>query len=113
MLPKKVPVDLHIVGLQQRPESLLVRRRGAAKLLLDVPGQQDVELFHAAAATPKQFPEFLRFNRRHVQAPGQSPRSAKICLISPIALAGFRSFGQASVQFMMVWHRYSRNGSSS
>ena len=27
------------------------------------------------------------------------------CLISPIALAGFRPFGQVRVQFMMVWQR--------
>ena len=42
-----------------------------------------------------------------------SRRSAIIFLISAIALAGFRSFGQACVQFMIVWQRYSRNGSSS
>src|SRR6185437_12733605 len=34
------------------------------------------------------------------------------CLISPIACAGFRPLGQVLVQFMMVWQRYSRNGSS-
>ncbi len=34
-------------------------------------------------------------------------------LISAIAFAGFRPFGQVLVQFMMVWQRYSRNGSSS
>ena len=33
--------------------------------------------------------------------------------MSAIAFAGFRSLGQASVQFMIVWQRYSRNGSSS
>ena len=32
-------------------------------------------------------------------------RSTIIFLISAMALAGFRSFGQASVQFMMVWQR--------
>ena len=32
-------------------------------------------------------------------------RSTSIFLISAIARAGFRSFGQASVQFMMVWQR--------
>jgi cystathionine gamma-synthase len=33
-------------------------------------------------------------------------------LISAIAFAGFRPFGQVLVQFMIVWQRYSRNGSS-
>ena len=33
------------------------------------------------------------------------PRSCSIFLISPIALAGFRPFGQAFVQFMIVWQR--------
>src|SRR5450755_1153729 len=75
MLPKKILVDLHVGGLQQRPERLLVRRRGGAKLLLDVASQQHVELFHAAAAAPKQFPEFLRFDRDH--RPSARSKSAK------------------------------------
>ena len=33
-------------------------------------------------------------------------------LISAIALAGLRPFGQTLAQFMMVWQRYRRNGSS-
>ena len=28
------------------------------------------------------------------------------CLISLIALAGFKPFGQVRAQFIMVWHRY-------
>ena len=47
------------------------------------------------------------------QASNQCWRSSIIFLISAMALAGLRSFGQASVQFMMVWQRYRRNGSSS
>src|SRR5262249_31314666 len=39
-------------------------------------------------------------------------RSTIFCLISAIAFAGLRCFGQALAQFMMVWQRYSRNGSS-
>ena len=34
-------------------------------------------------------------------------------LISPIALAGFKPFGQVLVQFMIVWQRYSLKVSSS
>jgi len=32
-------------------------------------------------------------------------RASISCLISPIALAGFRPFGQVRVQFMIVWQR--------
>jgi len=34
-------------------------------------------------------------------------------LISAIAFAGFRPLGQVLAQFMIVWQRYSLNGSSS
>ena len=43
----------------------------------------------------------------------QPLRSTSSCLISPIAWAGFRPFGQVCVQFMIVWQRYSLYGSSS
>ena len=36
---------------------------------------------------------------------GQTWRAAIICLISPIACAGFRPFGQVRAQFMIVWQR--------
>jgi len=39
-------------------------------------------------------------------------RSTIICLMLAIALAGFRPLGQVLVQFMIVWQRYSLNGSS-
>ena len=39
-------------------------------------------------------------------------RSTIFFLISAIDFAGLSPFGQALVQFMMVWQRYSRNGSS-
>ena len=39
-------------------------------------------------------------------------RSTISFLISAIAFAGFRCFGQVWVQFRMVWQRYSLNGSS-
>ncbi len=40
-------------------------------------------------------------------------RSTIIFLISEIALAGFSPLGQVLAQFMIVWQRYSLNGSSS
>ena len=39
-------------------------------------------------------------------------RSTIISLIFPMALVGFRFFGQTSTQFMMVWQRNRRYGSS-
>ena len=50
---------------------------------------------------------------RSGSARGQPSRSSICSLISPIALAGFRPLGQVWVQFMMVWQRYSLNGSFS
>src|SRR6185312_16831982 len=43
----------------------------------------------------------------------QLRRSISIFLISAIALPGFSPFGQVRVQLRIVWHRYSRNESSS
>ena len=42
----------------------------------------------------------------------QNLRSTIIFLVSAIALAGFRPFGQVWVQFIIVWQLYRRNGSS-
>jgi hypothetical protein len=42
----------------------------------------------------------------------QTCRSTSSFLMSAIALAGLRPLGQALAQFMMVWQRYRRNGSS-
>ena len=81
--------------------------RRCHEMLAQVATQQDVELLHAAPAAPGQAPQ-PRGIRRRVQC----CRSAIIFLISPMARAGFRSFGQASAQFMIVWQRYRRNASS-
>ncbi len=48
----------------------------------------------------------------HRQQLDQERRSIISFLISAIANAGFRPFGQVRAQFMMVWQRYSLNGSS-
>ena len=42
---------------------------------------------------------------RHPPRISQTLRLTNICLISPMALAGFRPFGQALAQFMIVWQR--------
>ena len=44
--------------------------------------------------------------------PAQWRLSTSIFLVSAIARAGFSPFGQVWVQFIIVWQRYSRNGSS-
>ena len=43
---------------------------------------------------------------------GQTARRTISSLILPIALVGFRPFGQTSTQFMIVWQRNRRYGSS-
>ena len=51
---------------------------------------------------------------RRDRAP-RAPQTARLTIISlilPIALVGFSPFGQTSTQFMMVWQRNSRYGSS-
>ena len=59
----------------------------------------------------KNRPEFLRsgfpiFGSRSKRFDNnQTRRSTIIFLISAMAFAGFKPFGQAWEQFMMVWHR--------
>src|ERR1700682_6414179 len=45
-------------------------------------------------------------------APIQTSRLTRISRILPIARVGFKFFGQTSTQFMIVWQRNSRYGSS-
>lgn len=81
-------------------ESLAIELGRKRKGLIEIAQKQHVELTHSAPAPPAQL---AQIHRR---------RSTSMRLIDAIALAGFRSFGQAFVQFMIVWQRYSRNGSS-
>ena len=57
-------------------------------------------------------PRRLRCRSDRLDVHGQLSRSTIIFLISAMALPGFNPFGQVRVQLRMVWHRYSRNGSS-
>ena len=87
------------VGQVEKPRerALFLRRR----LFISLPGEaleQHVELLHAAAAAPEE-------PTRLVLIAPQCCRSIIFFLSSAIALAGFRSFGQASVQFLIVWQR--------
>ena len=65
--------------------------------------------------TPEFPPHWVRKENPRPAQPGvfimgdvendQATRSTSIFLISPIALAGLRPFGQTCAQFMMVWQR--------
>jgi aryl-alcohol dehydrogenase-like predicted oxidoreductase len=68
--------------------------------------------FGTPMADPAIFPEAEFRTRIPRFYPGNS-RSTIIFLISAIALAGFSPLGQVLAQFMIVWQRYSLNGSSS
>ena len=89
---QQIAGQLRIRQLEQgrKPRTLLGRR--GLKASLQPAHQQQIKLLDAAAAAPGQ--------KRAIGA--QCCRSASMRLIAPMALAGFRSFGQASVQFMIV-----------
>ena len=84
---------------------------------------EQVVLEQAAAAAPAQLAQRGRVRRieRCVRssrcgsvdaAVHQTARRTISSLILPIALVGFRPFGQTSTQFMIVWQRNRRYGSS-
>ncbi len=108
-LAQTIGVYHRILGLQQAPERVLFARRGARKALLHVARRAE---YPAPSCRAGSASATSRSSGCMPAYPHQWRRCAIICLISAIALAGFRSLGQASVQFMMVWQRYSRNGSS-
>ena len=115
--------QLGILFVEQLFEGLLLGERCHRIAGFEITLQDDVELAHPAATTPPQAGDGrreriaggIRLGRAPwlALAAAQCLRSAISFLISAIAFAGFRSFGQASVQFMIVWQRYSLNGSSS
>jgi hypothetical protein len=102
LAPHHVRKQLGVWQVQQRCERLLFGGRGGRIAYPELSFEQDVELAHSPPAPPAKH-----------GGGAQCLRSAIFFLISAIAFAGLRSFGQASVQFMIVWQRYRRNGSSS
>jgi hypothetical protein len=97
----QVAPELRVGQFQQDCKRLLLVSRSHRMVLLQIVQQQHIQFLHAAPATPAQ------------PARGVAQRRSTInFLISPMALAGFSPLGQVLVQFMMVWQRYSRNGSS-
>ena len=87
-----------VLAIQQPSERGAFGVGGLRPALVEEPGEQLVELAHAAARAPAQPPQFGVFR-------AQPWRASMSCLISAIALAGFSPFGQVRVQFMMVWQR--------
>ncbi len=104
-------MQVRIRQLQQGLEGLALLSARAGPPFLQESLKQYIKFLTAAPATPAQAGgNRLRLRLRHRC---QCWRSTSSFLISAIARAGLRSFGHASVQFMIVWQRYSRNGSSS
>ncbi len=102
-------VQLGIGQIQELGECAALGGCRLRPTLGQVPLEQEVQLSHSAPASPLQASHVLG---SACGDQGHSLRSASIVLMDAIAFAGFRSFGQASVQAMIVWQRYSLNGSS-
>ncbi len=88
---QEVSQELGVLALQQLLERALLTRRRLGITLDEIALQQLVEFPHASPTLPRQATQWRR--------------SASSFFISAIALAGFKSLGQASVQFMIVWQR--------
>ena len=102
----KIPEELRVLQVEN-PGERVAFGVGSARVVLLEPAQQDeVKLLHAAPAAPAQPGDFAVCGLARVLGRrAQCCRSAIIFLISAMARAGFRSFGQASAQFMIVWQR--------
>ncbi len=78
------------------------------------PCQTDPQLHRSEdPLRPAVRPHLAAFQSEGKAAGDQTTRSTIIFLISAMALAGFSPLGQVEVQFMIVWQRYSLNGSCS
>jgi len=102
----KITEEIRILQFDYSCKCLTIDGRRLRVLTLQKAQQQDVELLHSAPAAPAEASPFpLVVGRRFRRRCAQCCRSAIMRLISPMARAGFRSFGQASAQFMIVWQR--------
>ena len=99
---QEIGVQFWICKLQNCPERGLIVVARVWVVVFQVAYQELVELPHAASALPPK----ARFLAQYFL-------STSIFLVSAIASAGLRPLGQVWVQFMIVWQRYRRNGSSS
>src|SRR5438270_5989942 len=92
-----------VVGQLQKFHQLGAVRRVFVKAR-EIAAEHDVELEQPPAASPL---ELFTLHTVH-----QTARFTSSSLMRLIALVGFKFFGQTSAQFMMVWQRKSRYGSS-
>ncbi|KAF1008833.1 MAG: hypothetical protein GAK28_00465 [Luteibacter sp.] len=118
--------EIGILDVEQFIECHPRRFVGVGEALVEPPPEQAIELARTAAGTPAQAFEAGIFHQMAVgarlramgprgnpiarkRAPTcsyQTPRRWTISfLISAIAFAGFRPFGQVRAQFMIVWQR--------
>src|SRR3954468_621779 len=77
---------------------------GVVRMPNEIAAEHDVQLEKPAPAFP---PELFALDAIH-----QTARLTSSSLMWLIALVGFRFFGQTSAQFMIVWQRKRRYGSS-
>ena len=102
----KITEEFRILQFDYSRKRLTIGGRRLRVFALQEAQQQHVELLHSAPAAPAEASPFPLFVCRRVRRRrAQCCRSAIMRLISPMARAGFRSFGQASAQFMIVWQR--------
>ena len=98
---EQIAHELRVLQGEQGFKLLKLRSICPHRVVIEPALEQHVELSHATPAAPAQT---TGIGRRMGRAQRCS-RSAIMRLISAIALAGFKSLGQASVQFIMVWQR--------
>src|SRR5437763_7191464 len=79
-------------------------------MALEKPLDEQVIFQQTAAAAPPE-PGKLAFVDRPVICVHTARRTIS-SLILPMAIVGFNPFGHTSTQFMIVWHRNRRYGSS-
>ena len=94
--------QLRIGQLEQPLEPAPLPGVGLPEMRRRVTLEQHVEFLQPPPAAPQQPPSLGIERRSHCL---QLCRCTSIFLISAMALAGLRSFGHTSVQFMMVWQR--------
>jgi hypothetical protein len=97
---------------QQHDKTTAIGRpaRAMVKLAPGEPSARKVPRSHVGSVAGP--PDGRKTAAAPLRPAAQTCRSTSSLLMSAIALAGLRPLGQALAQFMMVWQRYRRNGSS-
>ena len=111
-----------LAAREQQVEQVVVGQCNQRFERLRLPRRQRVPVTREESLEKRSFSSRPR-RQRHFRRPSafgsstsgmrhQTARRTISSLILPIALVGFRPFGQTSTQFMIVWQRNSRYGSS-